>query len=181
MKTKLNIFAKRENYLLLTIALFGIFTASWHFKGAAFYKDINALRLEQIRLEKEEKKLLVTLQDREFFESEMELLKDQAERLDKLIPEPVKLPQALDGLETVLSNHSLQVDSLHIGESSFKEDRVEVNLTLKVTGRPFVLQSLLREIESLPNLVLFEKLQWLNNQETDPTLELHLKKVFNSN
>jgi len=181
MKTKNNTFAKREKYLLLIIALLGIFTAGWHFMGSALLTEVKTLHREQNSLAEEEKILLSILQDREVIEAEITLLDDQKERLDKKIPDLAKLPQALDGLEIVLNSHNLNVNSLRIGESSFKEDHVEVNLNLKVTGRPYVLQSLLQDIENLPNLVLFEKLKWSNTNKTDTTLELHLKKVFSLN
>ncbi len=178
MKTKKAALGKREYYLLLIIVLLGIFTTGWYFKGAALYKEVKTLHLEQSNLQEKKEPLLAVLQNRELIEAKWNLLCEQREGLNNIIPPLLELPLALANLETVLENHTVAVHSLRIGETDFKEDHATVELNLNLSGRPHILQAMLRDLEQFPHLLLLEKIRWFNHNNADTTLELQFKMVF---
>ncbi len=178
MKTKKFASSKREYYLLLIIVLLGLFTTGWHFKGAALYREVKTLHLEQSSLQEKKEPLLAVLQDRELIEAEWNLLCEQKEGLSNKIPPLFELPLALANLETVLENHTVAVHLLRIGETNLEEDHATVELTLNLSGRPHILQAMLRDLEQFPHLLLFKNIRWFNHHNADTALELQFKLVF---
>ena len=178
MKIKITRHGKRDYYLLLVFVLLGIITAGWHCKGAALYEEIKALHLEQAGLIEKQESLLAVIEQGEQIKAEWELLDVKNERLDKLIPDLSELPLVLEKLENFLEKYPATVHSLLIGESSFKDDHVTVDLLLSISAAPSTMQSMLLDLEHFPHLVLFEKITWKNRAEDDTAVDLQFMIVF---
>lgn len=176
-RKKINL--KKGELILLTLLLVSVvITFSWVLSGAKLYSDIHRLRTGLYLLEEEIAEFENLLNDKVAIEADWLALENLSKELNTALPPEEDLPAVLNRLEAAVQGYRDLIGSINIGELFSEDNLSKIDISINATGPAYRLERLLGELESFPNSLILENVNWVNHDNRHADLQVEFILLF---
>jgi Tfp pilus assembly protein PilO len=163
--------SQREKKLIILLFTVFLLTGFWKLGGVRYWKELSSLRENNSKIKQEIEMLNEVIANRETIEIARVEAEGNRLRLESLLPSMKLQPEALGNLESRLRNSSATFTTMRINETICQDRFCELSLFAEVTSQSETI-SILDQLESFPQLLLIDQIEWRSNGEQTENMQL---------